>query len=237
MVRHIAHRLALQGLIDRVRVMKGLQTAHYNASAPAAARFAHIYDNDVWGSDGTETPPSGPGSALARTANVRAQLPSVLRDLGSSTLVDLGCGDLTWMSTIELPVRYVGVDVVADVIAENERRHSSPSRQFMCADALHGDLPDGDTVLCREILFHLSFADVGTLMRNLARKPRRWFIATTDTATWFNADIRSGDFRILNLRRSPFRWPQPDRTIDDSGLVEGRTLAIWRFDRLPLGRL
>ena len=93
-------------------------------------------------------------------------------------------------------------------------------------------MPDADTILCREILFHLSFEDIHQLLRNFARKPRAWLIATTDIMTFFNADIRSGDFRILNLRRGPFKFPEPDFVIDDSGLIPGRQLGIWRFDRL-----
>jgi hypothetical protein len=84
------------------------------------------------------------------------------------------------------------------------------------------------------VLFHLSLADGYSLIRNLARKPRRYLLATTDDVTMFNADVRTGDFRFLNLRKAPFNFPAPDHTIADDWLLKGRQLAVWRFDRLPL---
>ena len=97
-----------------------------------------------------------------------------------------------------------------------------------------------NTALCREILFHLSFADGLYLLRNLARKERRYLIATTDRATFFNADIRSGDFRILNLTKKPFLFPQPDFAIDDAGVMRWqatRSLAIHPFGSPPRAAL
>jgi hypothetical protein len=231
-VRHMATGLALHGVVDGVRKMKGYHVGHLQGGS-LANRFGDIYEAGVWTVGSNDVPLSGCGSSLPATKSVRESLPGFLRKIGSRSLVDVGCGDLTWMSTIDLPVDYVGVDVVPGVIQRNTAAYGSDRRRFLCLDALIDDLPDGDTVLCREVLFHLGFSEIAALLRNVSRKPRRWFIATTDASTWFNADIRCGDYRVLNLRLRPFRFPAPDYAIDDSVKIPGRQLAIWNFDRLP----
>lgn len=233
LVRHAVTRLGLNAFLDSIRRAKGIPVAHLQAGS-IAGRFVDIYDKGAWVHGLTDVPSSGTGSALAVTKGLRENLPETLRTIGCKTLIDAGCGDLTWMGSIELAADYIGIDVVPSVIQANTEKYASERRRFLCVDATKDNLPDGDTILCREVLFHLSFSDTHALLHNLARKPRRWLIATTDSATWFNSDIRTGDYRMLNLRRAPFRFPEPDLAIDDAEQIEGRRLGIWKFDRLPL---
>ena len=55
------------------------------------------------------------------------------------------------------------------VIFRNQERHGSPSRSFVVADAVSDPLPEADVVLCREVLFHLGFADIRRLLGNVFR--------------------------------------------------------------------
>jgi hypothetical protein len=231
-VRHAFTCLALHGVVDRIRKVKGFPVEHLRGDS-LASRFGEIYDIGAWTAGRNDIPLSGSGSSLETTRSVREGLPVMLERIGAHSLIDVGCGDLTWMSTIDLGVDYIGVDVVPSVVQRNAEAHGSARRRFLCRDALSDDLPDADTVLCREVLFHLGFDEIAALLRNVASKPRRWLIATTDASTWFNADIRCGDYRVLNLQLPPFRFPAPDYTIDDSAQIPGRQLAVWAFDRLP----
>jgi hypothetical protein len=218
-------------MIDAVRKARGIRV-DYLKGGSLADRFSATYDQEIWTLGQSDTPLSGAGSSFRVTSGIRENLPDILAQIGCRTMLDVGCGDLTWMSTIDIPAYYIGIDVVQSVIERNIALHANAHREFRCVDAINEEIPDADTILCREILFHLSFKDIHHLLRNFAKKPRTWLIATTDIMTFFNADIRSGDFRILNLRRSPFKFPEPDFVIDDSGLICGRQLGIWRFDRL-----
>lgn len=193
-------------------------------------RFSQIYQSGLWQDGDQAQPLSGRGSSLEATSAIRESLPKVLNDLGSKTILDVGCGDLTWMRTLALTGDYIGVDIVPSVIEAN--RQAMPASQFLCLDAVTDELPDADTVICREILFHLSFADAKALLQNLRAKPRRWLIATSDTATLVNADIESGDFRLLNLAQAPFRFPKPRRTLEDGAISSGRYLGVWDFNDL-----
>lgn len=217
--RHALYRIGMRRPVGNLQL------------AARGDRFADIYDRGLWRAGEGEQPLSGPGSSLAVTESIRSKLPALLRALSAGTLLDIGCGDLTWIKTLELD-HYIGVDIVPSVIEAN--RILLPTHEFRCLDAVVDDLPDADTVLCREVLFHLSFDDIKALIANLNRKERRWLIATTDVATDFNADIATGDFRLLNLRRAPFRFPDPVMSIEDDGLMPGRRLSVWSIQALSV---
>lgn len=233
LARHAFLKLRAERLFDIIRPGSAIKGRMLEASTRREL-FSAIYDRGLWQHNVQETPGSGEGSSLQSTALVRAALPTVLNDLGVETLVDLGCGDFTWMRTVNLSQEYKGVDVVPSVIEANTLNFANARRSFFCLDAAEDELPDGDAILCREILFHLSFADIRSVLRNCAKKKRRYFMATTDSSTLINADIRSGDFRRLNLNRAPFFFPAPDYTIMDDAIEEGRKIGIWKWDRLPI---
>lgn len=193
-------------------------------------RFSAIYATGVWQNGMTDQPLSGRGSSLEATAPLRNNLQITLDGLGARTLLDIGCGDLTWINELQLRQDYIGIDIVPEVIEQN--RAKAPTSEFHCLDATVDNLPAADTVLCREVLFHLSFSDGRKLIENISSKPRKWLICTTDSETLVNADIESGDFRVLNLRKAPYRFGEPAAIIADNGLVEGRVLGVWDISGL-----
>jgi hypothetical protein len=69
---------------------------------------------------------------------------------------------------------------VPDLIEGNAIRYGGERRQFRTIDATHDPLPHADAALCREVLFHLSFEDIWSLVENVRRSGTSFFIATTD---------------------------------------------------------
>lgn len=120
-------------------------------------RFAQIYKDGVWVAHHDDVPLSGAGSTIEATAHLREQLPRILADLEAKVLLDVGCGDFNWMRTVELPCDYVGVDIVPAVIERNKSLYESTTRSFKVADIVASPAPSADVVICREVLFHLSF--------------------------------------------------------------------------------
>jgi hypothetical protein len=100
-------------------------------------------------------------------------------------------------------------------------------------DATVDPLPPADTVLCREVIFHLSFRDISRLIENIRSAGASCLIATTDESIKFNADIPSGDFRNLNLTKAPFLFPPPLLSIPDGFVSPHRSLAAWKVRALP----
>ena len=111
------------------------------------------------------------------------------------------------MKNIEHTFRYIGADIVPDLISLNTAIHGTETRSFQVLDATVDRLPEADTVLCREVIFHLSFRDISRLIENVRSAGASFLISTTDESIKFNADIPSGDFRNLSLTRAPFLFP------------------------------
>ena len=224
-VRHLLYTAGLFKLLQRRRIRRGFKTAHLQAE-DRAARFRQIYEIGVWRHEDGQEAGSGLGSELSRTNTIRTDLPRILSELGVETLVDVGCGDWTWMSHVTLPCRYVGLDIVPEVVDRNTERFASDTVSFRHLDAVTQELPRCDAVLCREVLFHLSFEDARRLLDNIARNAV-WMIVTTDSGVWFNSNIPSGDFRPVNLQRPPFSFGAPAHWIMDDELVAFRRLGVW----------
>jgi SAM-dependent methyltransferase len=197
--------------------------------------FSRIYARREWGDSESV---SGPGSGLARTAGLRAELADLIRELEIGRLLDAGCGDFHWLGLAALPVReYVGVDVVPGLVAEVQRRHSALGRSFICADVTRDTLPPADFVLCREVLMHFPDEDVFAAVANLKRTGARWLLTTTFVDRAANEPIELGFWRALNLEAPPFDFPPPLRTLADIPLVDreqflDKRLGLWELQSL-----
>jgi SAM-dependent methyltransferase len=197
--------------------------------------FSRIYAGREWGDAESS---SGPGSGVARTAEIRDLLPRLLRELEANVLLDAGCGDFHWLQLVELPVReYVGVDVVPELIAEVGERHAAPGRRFITADITSSRLPCADLVLCREVLMHFTDEDVFAAVANLKRTGAQWLLTTTFRDRAVNEPIELGMWRPLNLEAPPFDFAPPVRAFDDIPFVDreqflDKRLALWELQTL-----
>lgn len=229
-IRHVAFNLGASGFLDNRRRRKGSKMDHLKART-TAERFRAIYELGVWLKHDGQKSLSGTGSEEASTTSVRSELVRTVQELHCQTFLDVGCGDWTWMKKIALPCAYIGVDIVADLI-KNNQHYARSGVSFEVVDAISGPLPAADIALCREILFHLSFRDSLAVLKNI-RRASKWLIATTDPPIWFNSDIRTGDFRMINLQKRPYNLPEPHTTIRDDSIVGGRVLGVWPTACLP----
>lgn len=221
-IRHMLFTFGMSSLLYKVRNMRGRRTVYVNRENREDV-FNEIYRVGAWVHSDGQCSFSGVGSESP--AELSTSLPSLLARLQCRRLLDVGCGDWNWMRNIELPCEYVGVDVVPEVIEAN-RRYERPGVTFSIADAVSDQLPTADVALCREVLFHLSFEEGLAALANIKRSAR-WLVATTDPTIWFNSNIRTGDFRKVNLQRAPYRLPAPREAISDSAVSEGRILGVW----------
>ncbi|HEY3638888.1 MAG TPA: class I SAM-dependent methyltransferase [Rhizomicrobium sp.] len=198
-------------------------------------RFVSIYATNYWRNGESR---SGLGSSLAQTEAVRAALPTVCRELGVSSLLDVPCGDLNWIRHVELPgVKYIGADIVPALIASNVAQFGETGRTFMVLDLVKAVPPQVDLILCRDLLVHLSFADIARILSNIRRSDAKWLLTTSFQNRESNEKL-GGDWRPLNLERPPFDFPPPRRVIlenctQDGGQYADKTLALWSIADLP----
>lgn len=198
--------------------------------------FSGIHRDNAWAG---EESVSGPGSSREVTAAVCRELPALLAEVGVRTLLDAPCGDFHWLSEVDLPVeRYVGVDVVAAVVAANRERYGTDARTFEHLDLLRDPLPRADLVLCRDCLVHFSFRDVERALAAFRRSGAAYLLTTTFPRLETNRDIVTGEWRPINLEIAPFQLPPPLRLLDeeyrgDGGRYADKSLGLWRLGDLP----
>jgi hypothetical protein len=197
--------------------------------------FAPFYTENRWGDSESA---SGPGSNLARTAKLRTELPTLLREIGARTLLDAPCGDFNWMKDTDLGVeQYIGVDVIPDLIARNQGLHGNERTRFLYLDLTSDALPRADVILCRDCLIHFSYRHIASAIRNFKRSGSTYLLTNTYPRWQKNENIRTGDFRHINLLLSPFNFPPPLRQIDEKLPEEetqyfGKTLGLWKLTDL-----
>jgi len=191
------------------------------------AAFETIYQENYWG-DGESR--SGWGSTLEYTGPLRSALEKLTRKLGTRVMFDAPCGDFNWMQHVRLPedCRYIGGDIVASLIVKLQAQYAGPKRQFQVIDIVQDELPHADIWLCRDVLFHLPTADIIKTFKNFARSQISYMLTTTYDFQKFNADVKPGGFRYVNLRRPPFSLGQPELKIADFvAPAPPRYLALW----------
>jgi SAM-dependent methyltransferase len=209
------------------------QTVRHLRGTPREV-FAQIYRRNIWGYQETA---SGSGSTLQYTEKLRQDLPGLLTDLGIRTLLDVPCGDFHWMSHMELPVeRYIGCDIVPELIETARSRHGRPDREFRTIDLCNDPLPDADLLLCRDCLIHLSEEMNLLALANILGSSVRYLLTTT-YPNGKNRSIRNGNWFTLNLCAPPYDFPPPVRVIDDwLPPFPRRQLALWDVESLRQAR-
>lgn len=172
-----------------------------------AGAFQHIYNTKYWGDDESV---SGVGSSLASTANIRKELPRIVKEYGIQSMIDAPCGDLYWMSLIldEMGIDYIGGDIVPEVVSEAEERNLYERARFQTFDIIAEPFPKCDLWLCRDVLFHFSFSNIRKTLDNLRRSEIKYVMFTSITRDDVaNRPIVTGDYRDLNLFKHPLNFP------------------------------
>ncbi|WP_062053827.1 class I SAM-dependent methyltransferase [Aquimarina longa] len=136
---------------------------------PTKAAMEQIYEKKLWGGN-TSDFYSGIGSHRPEIVTPYiAVLTSFLTSFKSPIVVcDLGCGDFNvGKELVQHTKKYVAVDIVTALIAYNKEKFKVEHLEFHCLDIAVDDLPTGDCVLLRQVLQHLSNAEVLSIVRKL----------------------------------------------------------------------
>src|SRR5205814_6690533 len=92
--------------------------------------------------------------------------------------------------------------------------------------------PQVDLILCRECLYHLSFADIYAAISNFKQSGSKYLLATHVAGIRRNIDILTGGCRLLNWTLSPFHFTEPIASLAESR--SAHSLALWRFDDIKV---
>ncbi|MDT5092385.1 MAG: hypothetical protein QOH60_1748 [Mycobacterium sp.] len=190
---------------------------------------------DIYAGAGWRCPESKPGggSTLAATAELRAELPRVLSDLDVQVLIDAPCGDFNWMQYVDLPVeQYIGGEIVPQWVERLNNTYAVANRRFIVLDVTADDLPAADALFCRDLLLHLSYDDIKRVRENFKRSDCTYLITSNYPNVKVNFDILTGEVRPMNLLLPPFKWPEPQRWINDRAEeFMDRRMGVWHRDQ------
>lgn len=200
-------------------------------------RFTLIYRRNAWGSKESV---SGSGSTFAMTNSVRSLLPIIFEKFEIKSILDVPCGDFNWMKLVDLNgISYLGGDIVEPLVADLNRNFSSTFVSFTQFDITIDRFPKSDLVLNRDCLFHLSYRDIQLTLSNFLKSGSMYFLSTSyeNGGKFTNTDIRSGDFRLIDLFTSPFCFPAnfhfevPEQ---GEGALPPRKLYMWDRDQVSI---
>jgi len=235
--RSFAEYEAFAGVDFRKKLIGGKTAEEIEAALPPVerskrlqTRFADIWRSNGWGSAETR---SGPGSTLKQTETLRTRLSDTLRQLGVRTLIDVGCGDLNWISPISGQFDlYLGFDVVEEIVAEMRQKFADrKSHFFNAADITRDVLPAADAILCRDVLTHLSHPLVADALANFRKSKSRYLIATS-FKRGKNDPVRVGGWQAIDLCAPPFNLPPPLMVIGEGLQNSGKALSVWSLESL-----
>jgi SAM-dependent methyltransferase len=143
---------------------------HEAGSAPAV--FDRVYRERRWGRQLSRRYFSGLGSHDPEI--VKPYVAAVRQFLATldtrPDVVDLGCGDFNVGRQLrDACGQYIACDVVADLIAYNRTAFAAANVEFRCLDMIAEGLPGGDVAFLRQVLQHLTNAQIAKVLPKLAQ--------------------------------------------------------------------
>jgi len=128
-----------------------------------------IYDRHLWGGKDYDFY-SGVGSHDPKIIN--SYLKTVISFLESFNdpliICDLGCGDFNIGKLLTTySKKYNAVDIVENLIHRNKSLYKEENLEFYCLDITKDDLPTGDCIILRQVLQHLSNAEIQRVIKKI----------------------------------------------------------------------
>lgn len=170
------------------------------ADKTVAETFSEIYRENKWGGKEGEFY-SGEGSRGTYAKVYADAVKNFIAENNIKKVVDLGCGDFQVASMFGSDnFQYTGCDVVPDLVRHLNEKFKSETVEFRCLNIVEDELPKGDLCLIRQVLQHLSNAEISQILENC--KKFRYLIITEhypnpNVALIPNLDIPHGpDMRL-----------------------------------------
>jgi hypothetical protein len=216
-IKRIIPRAALEArrrwLLNRA--VRSADRMFAGKSAPEI--FSEIYRKGLWGrlTNGSQFC-SGHGSHIAKHVEPYVEATGAfLSSLGAKPdVVDLGCGDFNVGSRLRPYCgRYVACDVAAPVVEANRKGFADADVEFRQLDIIECELPPGEVVLIRQVLQHLSNADIQKIVGKLYNYrflvltevvPAVEFIPNLDQPTGVSSRMARGLMSGVVLTAPPF---------------------------------
>ncbi len=144
-------------------------TKKTKAPWPTKDAMEQVYQMKLWGGSDADFY-SGLGSHHPEIVYPYIEMATTfLRSFEKPIVVcDLGCGDFNvGKELVRYTQKYVAVDIVAELIERNKEKFKRENLDFFCLDIAKDDLPSGDCAILRQVLQHVSNAEVQQIVNKL----------------------------------------------------------------------
>ncbi|WP_341216545.1 class I SAM-dependent methyltransferase [uncultured Wocania sp.] len=136
---------------------------------PTKDVMSQIYEMHLWGGNAFDFY-SGSGSHDPKI--IAPYLKAIIAFLESHNtplvVFDLGCGDFNiGKHLVKYTKKYFGVDIVEALIERNKKVFKAKKLEFHCLDIVKDELPKADCVILRQVLQHLSNAEIKSIVNKL----------------------------------------------------------------------
>ncbi len=164
-IKKIIPKSVLQRRIHRIAEKQQIEFGKKSV----AQTFGEIYETNAWGGEKGEFY-SGDGSGESYADIYAEAVRKFISDNKIKRVVDLGCGDFRVASKFAADdFYYTGCDIVPSLVRHLNENYKSETVKFRCVNIVEDELPDGDLCLIRQVLQHLSNAEIKRVLEN-ARK-------------------------------------------------------------------
>lgn len=241
---HILSALLKRVLPRRVaRYAANLKRQREYGGLATQDKFEKVYADGFWGKDQEGNPLSGSGSHDSNIVEPYVgAVRGFLERLDSPTVVDLGCGDFNVGRQLTASAStYLACDISETILAVNRNRFHIPNVTFVRLDLSRDVLPTADVCIVRQVLQHLSNAEITMFVNQIMKTaPYRYLLVTEHVAENYNespnidkpsgpgvrVELRSG----VDLGAPPFNLQfQDSQTLlsvaQDSGGIPARIVT------------
>jgi SAM-dependent methyltransferase len=155
-------------LTHRISRLRGRRMERQLGQLSVQEAFDEVYRKKIWKRGASVSGPGSEGLPAERYVELVLEYASThaLR-----TVVDAGCGDFSVGSRLaRIFERYTAFDVSPHIIETNKQRYADLIRQnvtFSVADMTSTTFPQADLILIRQVLQHLTNAQIELILKNL----------------------------------------------------------------------
>lgn len=167
--------------------------------------FNYIYKYNLWGFG------SGTGSISFNNKKYINFLNIFINNKNINKIIDLGCGDWQLHKHIDFKKKnYIGIDIVKNIIDINNKLYSNKNIKFQHKNFLDLDfnLPNGDLLILKDVLQHLSNININIILNKIEEKNYKYILIINDISKInFNyINIANGMYKTIDISRSPYNY-------------------------------
>ena len=182
---------------------------HFTAEEARMAVDSEVFNSFYDGTRRDWGGSSGPGSYPEFTIGYRLFLERFIVMNRVTSITDIGCGDWQFSRFLNFNgARYIGYDVVENLIAHNNTRFASHDISFQRMPENIRSVVGGDLLIIKDVLQHLPTDMIKEYVRIICPKFKTCLLTNSfeKLNTPLNTDIKAGDFRCLDLKEAPFSF-------------------------------